>query len=451
MNTCTNAVEINFDCLVGPTHHFGGLSLGNLASTKSKKRISSPKKAALQGLHKMRFLAERGFIQGILPPHERPHLKSFRNLGLSGKDHEILRSAHERFPSIFFRLCSSSAMWAANAATVSPSVDARDQRVHISPANLVTMLHRSIEHEFAHAVFKKIFADERMFAVHPALLPHDLFSDEGAANHNRLTRAHGEQGIQIFVYGKEAEQFSQPTKIFPARQSLLANIALKERHKLDDAYVFNVQQNPIAIDHGAFHNDVVCVINEHVMLCHELAFLHQQQTLKHLRERYQMHYQQTPTIIEIANDELSIDDAVTCYLFNSQLLTKPSGSMLLFAPADCLKLEKAQSVIDRILAEQNPLDEVHYFDISESMANGGGPACLRLRMVLKEHEQKAILPNILFSEQRFRALEEIISTHYVDELSADLLWDPDFLRSTHVALDKIAQVLGLGTIYEFQR
>lgn len=287
MKTQASVVEVNFDCLAGPTHHFGGLSLGNLASTNNKAKISNPKAAALQGLKKMQFLMKRGFVQGVLPPHERPHIKSFTVLGFSGPEHEMLHKAFLDMPSVFSSFLSSSAMWAANAATISPSIDSSDGLVHLTPANLITMLHRSIEPDFTFKVLKEIFSDADHFLVHEPLLAHDAFSDEGAANHNRLTSSHDEKALQIFVYGKASLTSSAKTTIFPCRQSHLANVALALRHRLFDEHVFNIEQNPKAIDKGAFHNDVVCVVNENVMLCHEWAFLDQPTALAAIRDRYQ--------------------------------------------------------------------------------------------------------------------------------------------------------------------
>jgi succinylarginine dihydrolase len=190
MNTHASAHEINFDGMVGPTHHFGGLSFGNLASSKNRAKISSPKRAALQGLEKMRWLAKQGFVQAILPPHERPHYKTLRLLGFAGTKENLLDQALKQMPQIFSAVFSSSFMWAANAATVSPSSDSLDNKTHISPANLVTMFHRSIEASFTTTVFQRIFADDRYFTVHQPLPLHELFADEGAANHNRLCPRH---------------------------------------------------------------------------------------------------------------------------------------------------------------------------------------------------------------------------------------------------------------------
>ncbi len=444
-----SVVEMNFDCLVGPTHNFGGLSFGNLASAKNKKMLSNPKKAALQGLKKMHFLHKRGFVQGVLPPHRRPHMKSFKNLGFSGRDDVILQQAYRHMPKVFQSLCSSSFMWAANSATVSPSRDSTDKKVHISPSNLVTMFHRSIEHEFMHRIFKLIFANEEYFLVHEALLSHDLLSDEGAANHNRLCKSHREKGLQIFVYGKELLLSAQKTKIFPCRQSRLANESLALRHRLNSDYFLNIEQNPLAIDAGAFHNDVVCVINENVILCHEWAFTEQKSVLKKIEERFLRLYHEEPVVLEISNEILPIEDAVSSYLFNSQLLTKTDGKMLVFAPAECLSIKNAASTLQNIIEGDNPIDEIYYFDISESMANGGGPACLRLRVLLSLEELARIKQSVLLTDDLYEKLEHVIQKYYVEELTLEHFFDKNFLDNAGNALERIAQALGLDGIYDF--
>ena len=55
MSTNKNmAYEFNFDGLVGPTHNYAGLSVGNVASTSNSNLIAKPKEAAKQGLQKMK-------------------------------------------------------------------------------------------------------------------------------------------------------------------------------------------------------------------------------------------------------------------------------------------------------------------------------------------------------------------------------------------------------------
>ena len=141
----THAVEANFDGLVGPTHNYAGLSWGNVASKSNVNAVSNPKEAALQGLAKMKKLADRGYVQAVLPPHERPHIPTLRALGFAGSDRQVLEQAAQADPAILAAVSSASAMWTANAATVSPSADTADHRVHFTPANLSAKFHRSID------------------------------------------------------------------------------------------------------------------------------------------------------------------------------------------------------------------------------------------------------------------------------------------------------------------
>src|SRR5215475_8689569 len=111
------AREINFDGLVGPTHHYAGLSSGNLASEGHAGEVSNPRAAALQGLEKMRFVAGLGVGQAILPPQPRPDIGLLRRLGFEGTDGAVLARARRSAPELLSAASSASAMWVANAAT----------------------------------------------------------------------------------------------------------------------------------------------------------------------------------------------------------------------------------------------------------------------------------------------------------------------------------------------
>ena len=432
------ATEVNFDSLVGPTHNFAGLSFGNIASTTNQKKSSNPKIAALQGLEKMYFLHKQGFKQGILPPHPRPFFQILENLGF-----DSLKTALEQNPTLVKNLCSSSFMWAANMATFSPSSDCLDNKVHITPANLINKFHRSIEADTSYELLRQIFNDSRYFSVHKPLFAHDIFSDEGAANHNRLCSEHTNAGLEIFVYGKLAGHDSQKTLKFPARQSLLASQSVARLHKLKADLTFFLQQNPQAIDEGAFHNDVVCVMNENVILCHELAFIDQEKVLLTIKKAYENSFNKELFIITINNKDLSLNNAVSSYLFNSQLLTKNNGKMLLFAPLESRENSFSNNAIQKIIGDNNPIDEVAFFDISQSMANGGGPACLRLRCVLSEEEFASINKNILLNNTNYEELKYSINKHYPETFDLSYLIDNTYLNTIKKALDNIYQVLGL--------
>jgi succinylarginine dihydrolase len=85
--------EANFDGLVGPTHNYAGLSIGNVASLNNAKNTSNPKQAAKQGLQKMKSLSELGLVQGVLAPQERPDVYTLRRLGFTGTDSEVISKA----------------------------------------------------------------------------------------------------------------------------------------------------------------------------------------------------------------------------------------------------------------------------------------------------------------------------------------------------------------------
>ena len=439
-----STLEVNFDGLIGPTHHYGGLSAGNLASQIHKLKTSSPKQAALEGLRKMKRLADLGVPQAVLPPHERPDLAFLHEHGFTGSDAEVVRAAAEQRIDLLSIAASASAMWAANAATVSPSADTRDGKVHFTPANLFSNAHRRLEPEFTTRLFRKIFADAKHFVVHDPLTDVEQLADEGAANHLRLCVSHDSPGVEVFVYGRNGT--AAVPQQYPARQTKSASEQIATQHDLDPAASLFVQQNPETIDAGVFHNDVIAVANEGVLLCHELAYVDQQNVLNKLRQRIP-HLQ----AVEVSDRELSVAEAVETYLFNSQLVTLPDRSMRLICPTDCERHERARAVVDRIVSEASAIGAAEFVDVRQSMQNGGGPACLRLRIVLSETELDAIHQPVLLTESLYLRLCEWVERHYRDELSLETLADPNLIVEVRTALDELSQLLELGSIYPFQR
>jgi len=436
--------EVNFDGIVGPTHHYGGLSPGNIASQEHRLQTSYPKQAALQGLQKMKLLADLGIPQAVLPPHERPSISFLREHGFEGTDAQVIQDALKTRADLLSVASSASAMWAANAATVSPSADCSDGRVHFTPANLISTAHRRQEPEFTTRVFRKIFPDENRFQVHDPLPDDPSLADEGAANHSRLCRNYAEAGLELFVYGRNAAG-EQPQK-YPARQTLAASERIARQHGLAEDRVLFAQQNPAAIDAGVFHNDVIAVANENVLFCHELAYVDQPQVIEQLRERCP-----ELCLIEVSSAELSIGEAVATYLFNSQLVTLADGSMLLMCPIECADLERVRHVLSRILADQTPIGEVKFIDVRQSMQNGGGPACLRLRVVLSAEELSAIHQPALLTEELYGQLTGWVQRHYREELTIESLGDPALLAEVRAALEELTELLQLGPVYPFQQ
>lgn len=444
-----HAIEANFDGLVGPTHNYAGLSWGNVASKSNVHAVSNPREAALQGLQKMKQLADRGYVQGILPPHERPHIPTLKALGFTGSDADILRSVAEQNPVVLAAVASASCMWTANAATVSPSADTADHRVHFTPANLSAKFHRSIEHVVTGRALGSIFNDEAYFAHHEALPTMGQFGDEGAANHTRLCASHGAPGVELFVYGQAAFDESRPAPVrFPARQTLEASQAIARLHGLTDDHAVFAQQNPAAIDSGVFHNDVIAVGNGNVLFYHEQAFLDEKRMLADVRARLRGAELQA---IKVMETDVPLSDAVASYLFNSQLLSTPEGGMMLAVPGECREIASVSNFLDGLVAAGGPITSVEVFDVKQSMRNGGGPACLRLRVALSDDELKAMHQGVLLDDALFERLSIWVQGHYRGELSQADLADPMLLDESRHALDELTGILGLGSIYDFQR
>ncbi|MBD8250268.1 N-succinylarginine dihydrolase [Pantoea agglomerans] len=440
------ATEANFDGLVGLTHHYAGLSFGNEASTRNQLQPSNPRLAAKQGLLKMKALADMGYVQGVIPPHERPNIAALRQLGFGGSDEQVLAAAGKTAPGLLSAVSSASAMWVANAATVSPSADSLDGRVHLTVANLNNKFHRAIEAPETAWLLRSIFRDDRHFAVHDALPQVAMFGDEGAANHNRLGGAYGERGVQLFVYGRDSSHEGKAPRRYPARQTREASEAVARLHQLSPESVLYAQQNPAVIDQGVFHNDVIAVSNQQMLFCHQHAFVNQPELLAQLRSR-------VPGFValEVPENRVSVKDAVETYLFNSQLLSRPDGTMMLVLPEE----SRQHPGVWRYLCEQveadTPLKALKVFDLRESMYNGGGPACLRLRVVLTPQEQQAVNPAVLMNDRLFSTLNNWVDRHYRDRLTQADLVDPQLLREGRDALDELTKLLDLGNVYAFQQ
>ena len=425
--------EYNFDGLVGPTHHYGGLSYGNLASERHRGEAGDPRSAALQGLEKARFLAQLGVGQALLPPALRPNLRALRRLGFSGAARDVLPRALRVAPELLALCSSSSSMWAANAATVAPSCDSADGRVHFTPANLSSMFHRSLEAETTTATLRAIFADPERFVVHDPLPAGLLFADEGAANHTRLVTT--QSVLHVFGWGRAADESASP-RTFPARQTREASVACARLHGLREDQLAFLQQAPAGIDAGAFHSDVLCVGNEQLLLVHELAFSGAA-SLAELRARLGDELE----LVVATDAELPVADAVHAYPFNSQMVTLPDGGMAVIAPEESRNTPAARTFLERVLGEKNALRALYYVDVNGSMKNGGGPACLRLRVPLTAEEVAAIPARVLLDDSLYDAVRAWILRHYRDRVAPSDLGDPDFFVQNQRALSELSTLL----------
>lgn len=411
--------EINFDGLVGPTHNYAGLSLGNLASTRNVGQVSQPRSAALQGVEKMRANLRLGLAQGLFVPHPRPHREWLEALGTTIDQAE---------PQIAANAMSASAMWAANSATVSPAPDCADGKCHLTVANLRTMPHRSHEWPATLAQLKLAFRDPA-FAVHAPVPP--AFGDEGAANHMRLASGYAEPGVELFVYGVSGGAF-------PARQHLEACKAIARLHRLDPERTLFVEQSEEAIAAGAFHNDVVAVANARVLFAHEQAFADRERVLGKCEQLFP-----ELQLVEVAAADVPLADAVSSYLFNAQLVSTPDGETTLIVPEESRENPAVWSWIERHLAGNGPIRRVEVVDVRQSMANGGGPACLRLRVVA---DPASVDPRFIADEAKLDRIAEVIARHWPAEIDSARIQDPDLIEAAETARSRLLEALDLGEL-----
>jgi succinylarginine dihydrolase len=397
----------------------------------------------------MKALHDLGIPQAVLPPMERPSMSWLRRFGFSGPDDATLitRAAREA-PALLAACSSASAMWTANAATVAPSCDTRDRRVHLTPANLYSKLHRAIEADDMHRVLSTIFANRERFVVHPPLPGGEAMRDEGAANHTRLAANFGDPGVHLFVYGAQglAHGELRPGR-YPARQTREASAAIARHHQLPVERVVHVQQNPVAIDAGVFHNDVIAVGHQNVLFHHELAFAGGEEDLARIQQACGGEL----ILLPVSNDEVPLTTAVQTYLFNSQIVTLPDGSMAIIAPTESAEHPATAACLDCIVGDtNNPIAAIHYFNLRQSMRNGGGPACLRQRIVLHPDELDALHGRVRFDETLHRELCAWVEQHYREEIHHGDIEDPLLLQESRTALDELTRILQLGSLYDFQ-
>ena len=427
-----SVVEINFDGIVGPSHNYAGLAHGNLAATRNAGLVSHPRAAALQGLTKMRAAIDLGQVQGILLPHPRP-------------DHRWLATLASDYAAadapLRAQAMSASAMWAANAATVSPAADTADGRCHLTVANLVTMPHRSHEWPATLAQLRLAFADPA-FAVHPPIPA--PFGDEGAANHMRLGDPDA-PGVEIFVHGAPAGQAragSSPARSattagiadpqFPARQHREASRAVARSHGV--ASVLFVEQSPEAIAAGAFHNDVVAVANGTVLFAHEQAFADRVRFYADLRDAFP-----AVEIVEVPASAVSLEAAIRSYLFNAQLLTTDRGTTLLL-PAEAREDAQVWRWLEAMVAGNGPIRRLRTIDVRESMANGGGPACLRLRVAA---DPATVDPRFLVDPDKIGRIERVVAAHWPEAIDPHDLADPALVAAIERARGALLDALDL--------
>jgi succinylarginine dihydrolase len=232
----------------------------------------------------------------------------------------------------------------------------------------------------------------------------------------------------VFVYGLSGGAY-------PARQHVEASQAIARLHRLDPDRMMFAQQSEEAIAAGAFHNDVVAVANERVLFAHEQAFADKGGLLAALDARVPgFEY------VEVAAADVPLADAIRSYLFNAQLVTTPDGQPTLIVPGEARETPSVWRWIERHVAGNGPIRRVEVVDVRQSMANGGGPACLRLRVVA---DPDTVDPRFIVDEPKLDSIAEVIRSHWPEQIHHSELQQPALLAEIEAARTALLSAIGV--------
>ena len=448
-------VEVNIDGMIGPSHHFGGLGVENKASELNRSQASSPRSAALQGLAKMELLASYGIPQFYLPPPVRPAWKWLESLGYCGDKACVLRDCYQEQPTLLSAAYSSAFMWTANAASVSCGSDTRSKRAKIKLANLNANLHRSIEESERLPQLERMFEAVEHVDVLRGLSSSRPLSDEGAANVMRFFSRVGAGGVYAFVYGNEAAESRESEdnskkadgkRRRQPRQTRMASAMVARSLDLEPGDCFLIQQTSDAIDAGVFHNDVIATSHENLLFYHELAFHNSEEAVAGIKKRFLEKTGEKLEACLVESSDLRLDDAVDTYLFNSQICTDIDGGWRMFVPENCNQSESVQRTLERLQAQYPRLVSIDYCPLAESMRNGGGPACLRLRISLTPSQIDQIPASMRISLSTLSQLRKLVETEYPEKVEPSDFVNPDFAEQCERISLQIARLWGANSV-----
>ena len=405
------------DTIIGPTYHYGGLALGNTHSLDHKHVVANPKKAALQGLSKMKLLRDHGISQYVLPAYVRDYkglVQGYYNN--QGDFEDNLKRLYDENLDIFSSFFSASSAWLANAWTMTPSIDSSDGRYHVSPASLNACFHRQLDVKQTIAILTNRLCSKTYITCHHP----SPFFDEGAANMIRLSA--GGKGLYLFVSG------SSDTKRFKSRHDKRSWQRLVSQHQLDPDYVIYLTQHPDAIDAGVFHNDVISFGVDDLLVVHENAFVDQPNYCDTILERYFSCFGTDLTLIQIPDSILPLKDAVNSYFFNSQLVRKDDNRYLLLVPSRCKGLPVMDYFVSIVAKKWESQLEIMVCDVEESIKNGGGPACLRNSMDVYDDPKLIFDDRYLFTLEKYDDFVRLVNQYYPSSLELNDFLSVSFLN-----------------------
>lgn len=397
-------IELQIETLPSPLFAYGGLARGDLASMKHAHHPSAPKLALFQHLEKCQRLHELGISVALFPPHPRPLFSVLKKIGFEKAEQTPLR---------WLAACSSSSFhWTANSASVTPSKESLDGKLHISIANLSNRFHRSLEPNHTKELLDLLFQNVKNTVIHSPLPAGLLFGDEGSANQMRI-----EGGHTLFIYNEQPSHF-------PGRQTLEASEAIARRHQIPSEKTHFLRQNPLATDSGVFHNDLIAMASGPLLISHSAAFLDPLPSLPNLQH------------IQLTEIDFPLKHLVTSYLLNSQLVRRKDQTLVWVAPALCEHHTPSRTLLGKL-----PIDTLLFVDLSESLKGGGGAACQRLSCPLTEEEFKGLNHEFLYTETLHQELVEWGRRFYPEKLQIEKLRDQTVIQNAYEALEALSEYL----------
>ena len=137
---------------------------------------------------------------------------------------------------------------------------------------------------------------------------------------------------------------------------------------------------------------------------------------------------------------ISLADAIRSYLFNAQLVTLPSGEMALILPAEARDTPSVWNWLERHVAGNGPIRRLAIVDVRQSMANGGGPACLRLRVVA---DPSHVDPRFLVDSAKLDRIAAVIETHWPERIAQDQIGDSALIARIEQARHALLEMLDI--------
>jgi succinylarginine dihydrolase len=148
-------------------------------------------------------------------------------------------------------------------------------------------------------------------------------------------------------------------------------------------------------------------------------------------------------LVEVPASEVPVADAVSSYLFNAQLVSPPDGETTLIVPSEARETASVWSWLQRHVAGNGPIRNLVVVDVRQSLANGGGPACLRLRVAA---DPATVDPRFLVDEAKLDRIAAVIEQSWPAEIHSSELQDPKVVAAIESARASLYDSLDLAEL-----